>query len=115
MDDYNELEEEMPLENVVVANVEACNLECQHLQTHRIPLGQCVQWGVDDCPGITQWKVSCTEVRSARLRPILMNVFLMMRLSEAPLSIRVLATLCHLIGSLTMKGKFRLDSFVSRT
>jgi hypothetical protein len=42
--------------------------------------------GVDDYPGITSWKVSCNGVRSARLRPISMNVFLMMRLREAPLS-----------------------------
>jgi hypothetical protein len=41
-----------------------------------------------------------------------MNVVLMMRLREALLSIRVLNTLCHLIGSLTAKGKFRLDSSI---
>jgi hypothetical protein len=43
-----------------------------------------------------------------------MNVFLMMRLSEAQLSIRVLATLCRPIGSLTMNDKFQLDSSISR-
>jgi hypothetical protein len=69
--------------------------------------------GVDDCPRITLWSVSCTGVKSDRLRPISMKVFLMMRFSEAPLSTRVLATLCHPIGSLTTKGKFQLDSFVS--
>jgi hypothetical protein len=41
-----------------------------------------------------------------------MKVFLMMRFNEAPLSIGVLATLCHPIGSLTTKGKFRSDSSV---
>jgi hypothetical protein len=43
--------------------------------------------GVDDWSGITSWKVSCTGVNSTRLRLISMNVFLMMRLSEASLSI----------------------------
>jgi hypothetical protein len=69
--------------------------------------------GVDDCPGITTWNVSCTWVRSARLRPISMKLFLVMRLREAPLSTRVLATLYRPIGSLTTKGKFRLDNVVS--
>jgi hypothetical protein len=36
----------------------------------------------------------------------------MIRLSEAPLSIRVLVTISHPIRSLTMKGKFRLDTSV---
>jgi hypothetical protein len=62
--------------------------------------------GVDDYPRITTWNMSCTGVRSSRLRPISMKVFLIMRLREALLSTRVLATLCHPIGSLTMKGKF---------
>jgi hypothetical protein len=62
--------------------------------------------GVDDCLRITPLNVSCTRVRSDRSRPISMNVFLNMRLREAPLSTRVLATLCHLIRNLTMKGKF---------
>jgi hypothetical protein len=70
--------------------------------------------GVDHCPRITSWNVSCTGVRSDRLRTISMNVFLIMRLKEAPLSTRVLATLCHPIRSLTTKGKFRLESSVSR-
>jgi hypothetical protein len=69
--------------------------------------------GVDDYPRITPWKVSCTGVRSAKLRPISMNIFFMMRLSEVPLSIRVLATLCRPIGSLITKGKFQLDISVS--
>jgi hypothetical protein len=43
-----------------------------------------------------------------------MNVFLIMRLRKAPLSVRVLAILCHPIGSLTNMGKFRLESSVSR-
>jgi hypothetical protein len=42
-----------------------------------------------------------------------MKVFLMIRFNEAPLSISVLATLCYLINSLTMKGKFLLDSSIS--
>jgi hypothetical protein len=42
-----------------------------------------------------------------------MNVFLMMRLSEAPLLTRVLATLCHPIMSLTTKVKFQLDNYIS--
>jgi hypothetical protein len=41
-----------------------------------------------------------------------MNVFLMMRLNEAPLLMRVLATLCHSIGSLTTKGNFRFDCYI---
>jgi hypothetical protein len=62
--------------------------------------------GVDDYPRITPWNVSCIEVRFDRLRPISMKVFLMMRFTDASLSIRVLVTLCHPIGSLTMKDKF---------
>jgi hypothetical protein len=69
--------------------------------------------GVDDCPGMTPWNVSCTGVKSFRLRLISMKVFLMMRFSEAPLSIRVLATLCRPTESLTTKGMFRSDSSVS--
>jgi hypothetical protein len=66
------------------------------------------------------WLFWCSKVvapacvRSARLRPISMKVFLIMRLRDASLSIRVLATLCRPIESLTTKGKFRLDNFVSR-
>jgi hypothetical protein len=41
-----------------------------------------------------------------------MNVFLIMRLSDAPLSIRDQATLWHPIGKLTMKEKFQLESSV---
>jgi hypothetical protein len=41
-----------------------------------------------------------------------MKVFLIMRFREAPLSINVLATLCHPIGIFTTKGKFLSDSFV---
>jgi hypothetical protein len=41
-----------------------------------------------------------------------MNVFYMMRLRDVVLSISVLATLCLLIKSLTMKGKFQLESSV---
>jgi hypothetical protein len=41
-----------------------------------------------------------------------MNVLLIKRFNEAPLSIIVLATLCHPIGILTMNGKFLSDSSV---
>jgi hypothetical protein len=42
-----------------------------------------------------------------------MKIFLIMRFKEAPLSINVLATLCHLIGILTTNGKFLSDNSVS--
>jgi hypothetical protein len=42
-----------------------------------------------------------------------MKVFLIIKFSEAPLSIKVLATLWHPIGILTMKRKFLSDSSVS--
>jgi hypothetical protein len=42
-----------------------------------------------------------------------MKVFLMIRFNEAPLSIGVLATLCHPIGSLTTNDKFQSDNSVS--
>jgi hypothetical protein len=70
--------------------------------------------GEDDYPGIIPWKVSCTGVNYAKLRPISMKVFLIKRLREAPQSINVLATLCRPIGIFTMKGKFLSDSSVSR-
>jgi hypothetical protein len=41
-----------------------------------------------------------------------MKVFLMIRFTKAPLSINILATLCRLIGSLTMNDKFLSDSSV---
>jgi hypothetical protein len=69
--------------------------------------------GVDYGPGMISWKVSCTEVNYARMRPILMKVFLIMRFKEASLSINVLATLCRLIGILITKGKFLSDSSIS--
>jgi hypothetical protein len=50
--------------------------------------------GVDDCPRITPWNVSCTEVRSARFRLSSMKVFLIMRLRDAPLS----TSLGHLVS-----------------
>jgi hypothetical protein len=59
------------------------------------------------------WKVLSTEVNSTKLRPISMKVFLTIKFNKAPLSINVLATLCHPIGILTMKGKFLSDIFVS--
>jgi hypothetical protein len=42
-----------------------------------------------------------------------MNVFLIIKFSEARLSIKVLATLCHPIGILTTKGRFQSNNFVS--
>jgi hypothetical protein len=42
-----------------------------------------------------------------------MKVFLMMRFSDASLPTRVLATLCHPIGSLITEGKFCSDNSVS--
>jgi hypothetical protein len=68
--------------------------------------------GVDDCPGVIPWKVSCIGVSSARLRPISIKVFLIIRFKEAPLSINVLATLCRRIGIFTMKGKFPSDTSI---
>jgi hypothetical protein len=59
--------------------------------------------GVDACPGMIPWNVSCTGVRSDKLRPISMKIFLIMRFNEAPLSINVLATLCRLIGTFWSK------------
>jgi hypothetical protein len=41
-----------------------------------------------------------------------MNVLLIKRFNEAPLSIIVLATLCRPIGILTTNGKFLSDSSV---
>jgi hypothetical protein len=70
--------------------------------------------GVDDCPAMIQWKMSCTVVNSARLRPISMKVFLIIKFSEAPLLIKVLATLCHPIGISMMKGRFLSDNSMSR-
>jgi hypothetical protein len=70
--------------------------------------------GVDNYPGMIPWKVSCNGVNSAKMRPISMKVFLIMRFIEALLSINVLDTLCCLIRIFTMKGKFLLDSSVSK-
>jgi hypothetical protein len=66
--------------------------------------------GVDACPGMIPWNVSCTGVKSDNLWPISMKVFLIKRFSEALLSINVLATLCCLIGILMMSGRFLSDS-----
>jgi hypothetical protein len=56
--------------------------------------------GVDDYPGMIPRKVSCTGVNSAKLRPISMKVFLIIKFSEAPLSIKVLVSLWRPIGIL---------------
>jgi hypothetical protein len=71
------------------------------------------QMGVDDYPGKIPWKVSCTGVNSAKLRPISMKVFLIIKFNEAALLIKVLATLWHPIRILTMKDMFLSDSSVS--
>jgi hypothetical protein len=42
-----------------------------------------------------------------------MKVFLIINFSEAPLSIKVLTTLCHPIEILTTKGRFLSDSSMS--
>jgi hypothetical protein len=69
--------------------------------------------GVDACPGMIPWNVSCTWVKSNNLRPISMKVFLIKRFNEAPLSINVLATLCRPMGILTTSGWFLSDSSMS--
>jgi hypothetical protein len=69
--------------------------------------------GVDVCPGMISWNVSCTRVKSDNLRSISMKVFLIMRFNEAPLSINVLATLCHPIEILMLSGMILLDNSVS--
>jgi hypothetical protein len=69
--------------------------------------------GVDDYPEMIPWKVSCTGVNSAKLRPISMKVFLIIKFSETPLSIKVLATLWRPIEILTMRGRFQSNSSVS--
>jgi hypothetical protein len=51
-------------------------------------------------------------VNLAKLRPISMKVFLIIKFSEDPLLIKVLATLCRPIGVLTMKGRFLSDGSV---
>jgi hypothetical protein len=68
--------------------------------------------GVDDCPRMTSWNVSCIGIRSDRLRPILMKVFLMIRFNEAPLLISVLTTLRCLMGNMTTNGKFLSDNSI---
>jgi hypothetical protein len=70
--------------------------------------------GVDDYPSMTPWNISCTGIKSFRVRPISIKVFLMIRFNEAMLLISVFATICLLIGSLTMNGKFLSDSSMFR-
>jgi hypothetical protein len=70
--------------------------------------------GDDDYPGMIPWKMPCMGVNSAKLRPILMKVFLIIKFSKAPLSIKVLATLCRPIRILMMKGRFLSDNSMSR-
>jgi hypothetical protein len=108
----------MPPEDAVVANVKVGYFERKYLLMLLFPVSQDTSWSmslirVNDCPGIILWKVSCTGVSSAKLRPVSMNVFLIMRIREVPLSINVLATLYCLIGIFTTEGKFLSDSSVS--
>jgi hypothetical protein len=89
VDERHKLEEESPpSKDAVVADVKACDFECWHLPAFVITrstdtMRLMCPMGIDDYSRITSWNVSCTGVRSAKLRSILMNVFLMMRLSEA--------------------------------
>jgi hypothetical protein len=99
MDDRHK-HEERPPQDTVVSDVKANHFKCQHLLAL---VFSCLAGhlqvdapdGVDDYPRMIPWKVPCTEVKSAKLRPISMKVFFIIKLSEAPLSIRVLATLWH--------------------
>jgi hypothetical protein len=68
---------------------------------------------VDDCPRMILWNILYTGVKSAKLRPISIKVFLIMRFNEVPLSINVLVTVCRPIGILTTNDKFLSDSSVS--
>jgi hypothetical protein len=118
MDDYHEFQEERSPKDTVVLDVETCNLERQHLPVFVLPVPHDTSrsmrpMGVDACPGMIPWNMSCTGVRSDKLRPISMKVFLIMRFNEVPLSINVLATLCHPIRILTTSGKFLSDSSVT--
>jgi hypothetical protein len=117
MDVWHEFQEERPPEDAVVFDVESCDFKRQHLLV--LVISQTTRHLHIDAPNRGGWLAwnNIVEgimhgVRSVKLRPISINVFLMMRLSEAPLSMRVLATLCRPIRSLTTKGKFRLDNFV---
>jgi hypothetical protein len=69
--------------------------------------------GVGDCRGMTPWNMSYIGIRSDRLRPISMKVFLMIRFNETPLSISVLGTLCRPISNLITNDKFLSNSYVS--
>jgi hypothetical protein len=108
----------MPLQDIVVFDVKAgtSNVSISLRLFSSVPQDTSRSMhpmGVDDRPGMIPWKVSCTGVRSAKLRPISMKVFLIIKFSEAPLSIRVLSTLWRPIRILTMKGRFLSNSSVS--
>jgi hypothetical protein len=119
VDDCHEFQEEMPPHDAIVTDVKTGHLKRQHLSLCLLsPVPQHTSrsirpMGVDDCPGITSWNVSCAWVMSFKLRPISIKVFLMIRVNEALLSISVFATLYRLIGSLTTNDKFLSDSSLS--
>jgi hypothetical protein len=98
MDDRHKLKEERPPQDTVVSDVKASHFKCQHLPAL---IFSCLKGhlqvdasdGVDNYPEMIPWKVSCTGVRSAKLRLISMKVFLIIKLSKTPLSIKVFTTL----------------------
>jgi hypothetical protein len=108
------LQEKRPPEDAGVPNVEAGHFERKHLLKLVVPHStRDIQVTAPDGSGRLPRDNPEEGVMSAKLRPISMNVFLIMRLREAPLSINVLATLCHPIDIFTTKGKFLLNSSVS--
>jgi hypothetical protein len=118
VDDRHEFQDERPPDDVVVPDVEAGYLKRKHLLMLVVSYPADTSWlmcpiGVDNCLGMTLWNMSCTGIRSDRLRPISMKVFLMIGFNETKLWISVLATLCHPISNLTTNGKFLLDSSIS--
>jgi hypothetical protein len=118
VDDRHKLQEEMPPKDEVVTYIEAGNFERQHLFVFVVsyPTGYIEIDAPNGSGRLSRdyfMERVMHNVRSDKLRPISMKVFLMMRLSEVPLSIRVLVTLCRPIGSLTTKGKFLSHSSVS--
>jgi hypothetical protein len=112
VDDRYKLQEERPPKDTVVPDVEASHFECDYPCFTRY-----LQVAAFDGNGRLPWNYPVDRimhgVKSAKLRPISMKVFLIMRFNEAPLSINVLATLCRLIGILMTNDKFLSDNSVS--
>jgi hypothetical protein len=78
MDDCHEFQEERPLEDVVVPDVKAGDLNVNNSSHILSPEPQDTSRlicpiGVNDWPNIMSWNVSCTGVRSAKLRPIYLH------------------------------------------